>query len=417
VMNILLLNHYAGSLKYGMEFRPYCFAREWVKAGHSVRIVAASFSHLRQIQPAVTGSVTLEKIDGILYCWVKTPSYSGNTLWRAWNIFMFLLRLKLCKKEIMKGFTPDIVIGSSTYPLDNLAVHGLARPFKARQIYEVHDLWPLSLIDLGGMSPHHPFVQLMKWAEHYAYKTTDAVVSLLPYAENHMLENGLSRNKFFCIPNGIDISEPGEKKTELPQAHRLMLHTLREKKMFIVGYAGGHAISNALDSFVRAALFLKHSNVALVLVGNGTEKENLIRLAKTLELPNVYFLPPVPRDAVQTILQSMDVLYIGWQNKPIYRYGVSPNKLMDYMVSGKPILHSNSVGNDIVAECGCGISVPAENSKAIAHAILAFMKMTEKARNEMGQRGKASIMCHYQNKDLAKKFIELCVFAMKANDH
>lgn len=45
-MNIILINHYAGSNIHGMEFRPYYLAREWVKMGHNVTIIAASFSHL-----------------------------------------------------------------------------------------------------------------------------------------------------------------------------------------------------------------------------------------------------------------------------------------------------------------------------------------------------------------------------------
>ncbi|HLP15493.1 MAG TPA: glycosyltransferase family 4 protein [Bacteroidota bacterium] len=411
-MNILLLNHYAGSQTYGMEFRPHSFAREWVKAGHSVRIVAASFSHLRHQQPVTTGTITTEAIDGIQYYWIKTPAYKGNHLQRALNIFSFVVKLMLHRKTILSDFTPDIVIGSSTYPLDNIVAHQIARQFKATHVYEVHDLWPLSLTDLSGMSAHHPFVLLMQWAEHYAYKTVDAVISLLPYAETHMRAHGLALNKFYCVPNGIDISDPVGDASEIPVLHRQVLNRLRERNAFIVGYAGGHAISNALDTFVKSAIHLTRNDAALVLVGTGTEKERLMRRAKHLSLSNVYFLPPVPRRSVQPLLRSMDALFIGWQNKPIYRYGVSPNKLMDYMLSGKPIIHANKVGNDIVAECGCGISVAPENSYAIARAIRSLMKMSVEARDEMGRKGSASIQRHYQNKDLALKYIDLCTISI-----
>lgn len=407
-MTILLINHYAGSMKHGMEFRPYCLAREWVKAGHAVRIVAASFSHLRQKQPQITGPVTREEIEGILYCWIKTPSYAGNSIMRVVNIFTFLLRVMFHRRSIVKDFAPDLVIGSSTYPLDNIIVHSIARRFQARHVYELHDLWPLSLIELGGMSPRHPFVMLMAWAEHYAYASADAVISLLPFAESHMIEHGLERNKFFYVPNGVDSPDEKGDCAELPPLHASVLGELKRKKMFIVGYAGGHAISNALESFVASAIYLRHSPVALVLVGSGAEKEHLMNLAKKLELSNVYFLPPVSRTAVQPLLERMDVLFIGWKNKPIYRYGVSPNKLMDYMLSSKPILHANGVGNDIVAECGCGISVPPEDPKAIARAVRRFMKMDEETRSAIGRKGRAYLLQEYQNKDLARKFIDRC---------
>jgi glycosyltransferase involved in cell wall biosynthesis len=148
--------------------------------------------------------------------------------------------------------------------------------------------------------------------------------------------------------------------------------------------------------------------VAFVLVGSGAEKEHLIDLAKKLELSNVYFLPPVSHSAVVALFERMDVLFIGWKNRPIYRYGVSPNKLMDYMLSSRPILHANGVGNDIVAECGCGISVPPEDPEAIARAVRRFMQMDEETRSAIGRKGKACLLQKYQNKDLARKFIERC---------
>ncbi len=413
-MNILLLNHYAGGVKYGMEFRPYSFAREWVKEGHSVRIVAASYSHLRQRQPEVTGSVTFEELDGIHYCWVKTPSYSGNAARRAVNIFVFLVRLMVFRATIVKGFTPDVVVGSSTYPLDNIVVHAIAKHYHARHVYEVHDLWPMSLIDLGGMSPRHPFVLLMKWAERYAYRTADAVISLLPFAETHMLRHGLGSNKFFCVPNGVDISESGAMDAEVPAQHASLLRSLREQHAFIVGYTGGHAVSNALDSFVMAAMQFRLAPVAFVLVGDGTEKPRLMKMASMLGITNVHFLPPVPRGAVHTLLQGMDALFIGWQNKQIYRFGVSPNKLMDYMLAGKPIIHANCAGNDIVAESGCGISVPPEDPTSIAAAVSALMRMGSDTRDAMGRLGRATVLQHYQNKDLAKLFIDYCAIPTAA---
>lgn len=73
-MNILLINHYAGSLKHGMEYRPFYMGREWTKMGHQVTIVASSSSHLRTIPVAVGGSITKEEIDGVRYLWLKTPN-------------------------------------------------------------------------------------------------------------------------------------------------------------------------------------------------------------------------------------------------------------------------------------------------------------------------------------------------------
>ena len=93
-MNILYLNHYAGSPALGMEYRPYYLAREWVRAGHAVTMVAASFSHVRARQPQRDGAPLVapmsESVDGIIYRWFPTPAYQGNGLGRVKNIWAFL---------------------------------------------------------------------------------------------------------------------------------------------------------------------------------------------------------------------------------------------------------------------------------------------------------------------------------------
>src|SRR5262245_45247471 len=175
-MNILLINHYAGVGE--MEHRPRYLAREWIREGHRVTIVAASFSHLRQRNPLVRRGILREEIDGIDYVWVKTPRYDDNGVGRAVNIVTFVGRL-LCQAQMLaKQLRPDVVIASSTHPLDIYPAWLIARRERARLVYEVHDLWPLTPIELGGISPRHPFVLLMGAAEKFAYRRAERVVSI-----------------------------------------------------------------------------------------------------------------------------------------------------------------------------------------------------------------------------------------------
>ena len=160
-MNILYINHYAGGPALGMEFRPYHLAREWVRAGHRVRVVGATFSHLRHVQPAAGDAC----IDGIDHRWLPTPSYQGNGLGRVWNIACFLARLRLQAGQLLRACRPDLVIASSTYPMDIWVARHIARRAGAQLVHEVHDLWPLSPIELSGMSPRHPFIRLCQAAE------------------------------------------------------------------------------------------------------------------------------------------------------------------------------------------------------------------------------------------------------------
>ena len=152
-MNVLLVNHYAGSTRHGMEYRPYYLAREWVRSGHRVQIVAGSWSHVRARQPDVHGAPVDEVIDGIDYRWLPTPAYSGNGVGRVRNIWAFLSRLWREAPMIVARVRPDVVIASSTYPFDIWVARRLARLAGARLVYEVHDLWPASPVELSGMSP------------------------------------------------------------------------------------------------------------------------------------------------------------------------------------------------------------------------------------------------------------------------
>jgi glycosyltransferase involved in cell wall biosynthesis len=405
-MNILLINHYAGSIHHGMEYRPFYLAREWMRMGHTVTIVAASFSHLRHKNPTVNNSITEDYIENVPYIWIRTPRYSNNGSRRAINIFSFVTQLSRSGKNFAKRFCPDVVIGSSTYPLDMMPAHKIARLARAKLVYEVHDLWPLSPIELGGMSPNHPFIRIMQWAENYACRQTDRVVSLLPRADLHLAEHGMAPEKYAVVPNGIDLEEWSSASAPLPELHTHALCELKKKGRFLIGYAGGHAVSNALDSFILAAEPLRDLPLSLVLVGKGLEKERLCVMAKDRNLTNVLFLPEVSKAAIPALLAQMDALFLGWQNKPIYRYGISPNKLMDYMMAAKPIIHANAAGNDLVAESGCGISTPPEDAGSIAEAIRQLYRLSPQEREEMGARGRAFVMEHYTYPTLARQFLD-----------
>ena len=201
-MNILYLNHYAGSPALGMEYRPYYLAREWVRAGHRVQMVAADHSHVRTRQPRAGD----ELIDGIVYHWVATPPYRGNGPQRARNIAVFLSRVWRDTPRLLQRFRPDVVIASSTYPMDIWVAHRIVRLARrqgipCKLVFEVHDLWPLSPIELGGMSRWHPFILWMQHAENRACRDADVVVSMLPKADVHLREHGMA-----AAMNGIALS-------------------------------------------------------------------------------------------------------------------------------------------------------------------------------------------------------------------
>ncbi|WP_018150566.1 glycosyltransferase family 4 protein [Leeia oryzae] len=404
-MKILYINHYAGSPRHGMEFRPYYLAREWVRSGHQVHMLAADYSHLRQVNPVLEDSCQVEQVDGITYTWCKTPAYEGNGVARVKNIFAFLWRAWRMSGRYQSAFKPDVVIASSTYPLDTLLAARIARKAGARLMYEVHDLWPLTPVEVGGMSPKHPFIRLLQWAEDFGYRTADVVVSMLPCAKDYMMAHGMAAEKYVVIPNGVDVAEWQGNTTELPVVHQQVLSGLRAQGRFVIGYAGGHGLANALDVMLAAASQLKDVPVTFVLVGEGPDKQALQAEAIRLGLDNVVFLAGIPKTAVPAFLAQTDALFIGWRKLPIYRFGINPNKLFDYMMSGKPVVHSVTAGNDMVQEAGCGISVAAEDPAAIARAVKDMMNLSAAERSRMGQAGQQYVLAKHDYKVLAARFV------------
>lgn len=406
-MNILIINHYAGSPEMGMEFRPYYFAREWIKMGHRVDIIAADYSHLRRNNPEVERDFQEEVVDGIHYHWIKTGRYEGNGAQRAITMFQFVSKLWKNVGKINSELAPDVVICSSTYPLDTYVGQRIRKKAEkpVKLIHEVHDMWPATLYEIGGMSKSHPFVQVLQVAENSAYKKSDKVVSLLPYAEEYMKEHGLADGKFVCIPNGVILDE-WENPDELPEEHKAVFERLKEAGKYIVGYFGGHALSNALDSLLDAAAVMDDKDIQFVLVGDGVEKQNLIRRAGELGLDNVTFLPPVRKTCVPNLCKEFDCVYMCGLVSPLYKYGLCLNKMFDTMASGKPGICALNV-KSYFTEYKCGYDIKSDDLTYVCETIKKIKNMAPDELKEMTDAGKNASRDRFNYEMLAKEFISI----------
>lgn len=404
-MNILLINHYAGSQAYGMEYRAYYLAKEWVKQGHQVTIVAATYSHLRLKNPTVEKDYQIDMIDGIKYIWLKTPLYKGS-LKRILNMVTFVYKVRKNAKRLSREEKPNLVIAGSCYPLDNYVAHKIAKLSGAKYTYEVRDIWPLSPKLIGGYSDHHPFIWVMQKAEDYAYKHVDKVVSLLWNSEEHMLERGLPKGKFVCVPNGYYPEEWTDDKFNLPlpEEHQNAFEALRGKT--IVGFAGGFAASGSLLTLVKAAEILKTQNgIHFVLVGRGPEESVLRQYVADQNLDNVSILPAVPKSLIPSINSHFDIAYYGGIHSELHKYGTSANKLTDYMLSAKPIVQAIDEPGSLVERINCGIRVEAENPRESARAIKFLADLSPQERLDYGNRGKTYAINNLKWSYLAKEFI------------
>ena len=413
---IWYLHHYAGAPSLGMSYRPYYLAKEFQALAAKPFVIAASFHHLLNNKPKVTSQIQAEIIEDVPYIWVKTNTYAGNGIGRLINMFSYALKIRLFAKKIVEiTEKPDVIIVSSSHPLHYFSGRMLAKKYNARLIFEVRDIWPLSLIEILGVAKFNPLVLLMNWIEKRAYHEADFVVSLLPNALAHMQPKGLPPERFVYIPNGVS-SDPQKKLQERlgdssasPQDDsRNGKYDNRGGQKFIIGYIGAHGVPNALDQFISAMAILQEqgeTNIQAVLVGKGITKTSLQEQAKNLK--NISFLDPIPKDQVPEFLARMDGFFIGWKALPIYKYGISPNKIFDYMFAEKPIVHAVDTPFDPVQLAKCGITVPPEQPKELAKAIKTLANLPLAERVQMGLNGKKFIDEHHRYEVLAKKYLTL----------
>ncbi|MCZ2443349.1 MAG: glycosyltransferase family 4 protein [Flavobacteriales bacterium] len=398
-----IIHQYASTPDTGMGGRHFYLAEELAKLGHKVYVVAASANHLLHTQPHLTSKFTFEKISGFTFVWVKMPPYAeAHSKQRALNWFLFPWRIQKLTQVIVDK--PDAVLCSSPSPIAFLGAERLAKKLKAKLIFEVRDIWPLTLTEIGGYSPKHPFIRLMGWVERRAYKNADLVVSNLKNAVEHMVTQGLRREKFVWIPNGFSLTEVSQKTPLNKQATNQL-----PKNKFIVGYTGTIGVANALDSLIEAAAILrKNKDIAFVLVGHGKEKTTLQALVENKQLKNVYFIDSIPKIEIQAMLAEFSVCYMGLTKDPLFRFGVSPNKLFDYLYSGKPVLYAVDSGNYTpIKDSKAGMQIEPQNPQAIADAVLKFYNMTPKERTKMGENGCKVAMQQYEYGKLAKKLEKL----------
>jgi glycosyltransferase involved in cell wall biosynthesis len=403
-MNIILFNHYAGSPDHGMEYRPYFFAKHWVQAGHNVTIVASSFSHLRNRQPLLNRMSLYqeESIDNIRYIWLRGNKYTGNGLARFLNILFFTILGMSLNKKIDEC---DLIITSSTYPLDIFPAKNLKRKFPyAKLVFEPHDLWPMALYEIGSMKRSHPLVRLMQYAEDLSCKSADAIVSMHPQNIEHLETRGCCRDKFYHIPNGVDLETWEAMDGSVPDYINKKIKALKGEGKKIVMYTGSISEANNLLILVEVFEILKLRNIAFVLIGDGPNRKKIEDLSVSRSL-DIFCMGKVQKNSIPALLRLSDICFVSFKHSPLYKFGMSANKLWDYMMAAKPVVMSINSSNDPVLEANCGITVSSGNAIDIARAFRSLLKKSNEELKYLGENGKRYVEKNNDYKTLSEKFL------------
>jgi len=252
----------------------------------------------------------------------------------------------------------------------------IARLLGCPFVVEIRDLWPQVLIDQGGERPDSPMVRLLAAMERQVYAGAHTVVVLAEGAQAYVRQRGARRTSW--LPNGPDLDQFAAQP--LPP----------DDAVFAVLYAGAHGEANALEHVIEAARLLEQRHpgrFCIALVGDGPEKTALMRQASGLA--NVVFEPPIPKQQMPARMAAADAVLLSLKDVPLFRYGVSPNKLYDAYALGRPVI--TTVPGAIEAEVErqqLGLTAPPGDPQALATAIAELAALPRSAREAMGRRAR-----------------------------
>lgn len=378
--------------------RGFLLLREFSRLGHRSVLITSDSNHLAE-PPQFDGPHLREQVEDVDVIWLKTKKYTGARSFArmvSWLDFEFRL-LRVPKNNLPR---PDVLIVSSLSLLTILTGLWLRRRYGCRLVFEVRDIWPMLLVEAGSISPLNPLIILLGWIERIGYKQADLVVGTMPNLKEHVLNVAGLHCPVVCIPQGVDDTlllgpEPIDEN---------YVEAYIPSDKFIVCHAGSIGADNALETLLNCARSMQsRSDIHFLIVGDGYLKAKLQKQSD--DLRNVTFAPRVSKAAVQSVLGLVDIVYFAVHKSPVLRYGQSLNKVIDYMISGKPIVASFTGFPSMINEAGCGAYVPAEDSEALRTEIERFADMSPAERARVGLLGREWVLKNRKFETLAREYL------------
>jgi len=394
-MHILLIHQAFAALDQPGGTRHHELARHLAARGHRVTVIASPVSYL-------TGSLTptpllLEERAGVRV--IRAYTYRALHKSFVHRVFAFV---SFMASSFFIGLgikNVDLVWGTSPPIFQGVTAWMLARLKRVPFLFEVRDLWPQFAIAVGVLRSR-TLIRLSFWLERFLYRRADRVMVNSPGFVSHVTERGAKCVEL--VPNGADpeMFDPSD-----TGASFRIRHLLADK--FVVLYAGAHGMSNDLGVVLESARYLADRRaVRIVLLGDGKEKAALQKQAESLDLTNLLFLPPVPKNEMAAALAGADACLAIL--KPLVEYKTTyPNKVFDYMAAGRPVvLAIDGVIREVVEAAGCGIFVQPGDPSALAEAIITLVANPERSR-KMGMAGRKYLEEHFSRERIAEKLVGL----------
>ena len=405
MINIWLINQYSYPPGKSNWRRHFDLFKNFSKENYNIDVICGSFVHDRKEEILNQGEkYRLINSEGIKYHVLSGILYKSKLV-RMLSMIQFFFKALFFSKKLKDK--PDIIYASSPHPFNGLAGMYLARKYKCPFILEIRDLWPETWVAMGATTKKSILYKVFAYIEKVLYKNADKIITLTANKDYYILV-GVDEKKVEIVSNGVDLEKYDSLIEEKSPVEFL-------KNKFNILYTGAHGTANCLDNILEVAKLIKNDDIVFNFIGEGEKKEELIKKSEEYNLKNVRFYPPINKNLIPNTLKNGDVMIVVAKNTPLYKYGISFNKIFEYFASSRPIIFSGNVANDMVKEANAGISVEAEDIEKIKEAVLSLYSMSKEQREVLGKNGRKYVEENYDTRVLSKKIEKIILNLLEDN--
>ena len=380
--------------------RHYALGRELLKLVIDTTLIGSGFDHRsgRNIEFDGFALWQSDMVDGIRYVWLRLPVYRGIRA-RILNMILYPILALLC---FLSGYLgrPKCVVGSSPHLFAPLGANAVAFFARARFVLEIRDLWPDSAVDVLGLSNKNPFVLAMRIVERHLFHSADRVISVLPGIAKYVKDKNFAlKHETTWIPNGVELDLfPPVNISENQVEGRIV-------------YFGAVGPANKLDMLlcVWAEVEKISDQLSLEIIGDGPSLPQLVAQCHELGLKRVKFFG-FCKDKIElySMASKASAFVLAVPKRRIYQYGVSMNKIPEYLALGRPLIYLGYGLDEKLASKPYVLAIDDADDHEIALKIVEFISHAtgqEKMINDT--RLFAEQVYSYSN--LAERFYHVCI--------
>lgn len=400
-MHILFLSHYFPPEVNAPASRTYEHCKQWVKDGYEVTVVTCAPNHPRgKVYEGYKNRLYfVEQIEGItvVRLWTYVTANEGFFK-RTVNYISYMVAAIIASFFLRSA---DAVISTSPQFFNGLSGYFVSRIKRAPWILEIRDLWPESILAVGAIR-NKTVIRALEYLEMFAYRKADRIVPVTDAFAQYMVNKGINAGKIEVIKNGVDLGFYQKCPKDVAIQRELGI-----EGKFTASYFGTHGMAHHLETILEAAEMLRdREDIVFLLVGDGAERERILRIRDEKGLNNVIILGQQSKERMPALWIVSDVSLVLLKKMDLFKT-VIPSKIFESMAMQVPIiLGVEGESRELVEAAGGGLAIEPESGGQLAESVV---RMAENPAlcEELGSNGEKYVANHHDRKVLARRYEEL----------